>query len=121
VLTGGPVQPERLWILFRRGPGAPDAEGAVPVGEDLALGGSRELLESLVRSTDFHPFVLLLGYAGWAPMQAENEIAAGAWVPMPLASDLVFDVPVEKRWETAVRRLGLDPGEFLVGSGGAQA
>jgi putative transcriptional regulator len=121
VLVGGPVQPERLWILFRPEPGRELADGEmVKVGEDLALGGSRELLESLVR----HPgaaFVLLLGYAGWAPMQLEKEIASGAWVPMPLTSDLVFDVPLEKRWETAVRRLGLDPGEFLVGGGGAQA
>lgn len=121
VLVGGPVQPERLWILFRPGPVQPAAEaGSVKVGEDLALGGSRELLEALVRAP-VGPFVLLLGYAGWAPMQVEKEISGGAWVPMPLASDLVFDVPIDKRWETAVRRLGLDPGEFLVGGGGAQA
>jgi putative transcriptional regulator len=120
VLMGGPVQPERLWILFRAGAGA-DLDGAIAVGDELALGGSRELLEGLVRGARPQPFLLLLGYAGWAPMQAENEIAAGAWVPMPFASDLVFDVPLEKRWETAVRRLGLDPGEFLVGGGGAQA
>jgi putative transcriptional regulator len=119
VLVGGPVQPERLWILSRRVTGA-DLPGAVAVGEELALGGSRDLLESLVRRPG-DPFVLLLGYAGWAPMQAENEIAAGAWVPMPLASDLVFEVPLEKRWTEAVRRLGLDPGEFLVGGGGARA
>ncbi len=120
VLVGGPVQPERLWILFRAGPGI-DLAGAVGVGDDLALGGSRELLEALVRDPAPRPFLLLLGYAGWAPLQAESEIAAGAWVPMPVASDLVFDVPLEKRWEVAVRRLGLDPGEFLVGGGGAQA
>jgi putative transcriptional regulator len=120
VLIGGPVQPERLWILFRNAAGA-DVSGSVGVGEELALGGSRELLEALVRERPGMPFVLLLGYAGWAPLQAEKEIAAGAWVPMPLASDLVFDVPLEKRWEVAVRRLGLDPGEFLVGTGGARA
>lgn len=120
VLVGGPVQPERLWILFRPGAGA-DLTDAVAVGSELALGGSRELLEALVRERAGVPFVLLLGYAGWAPLQAESEIAAGAWVPMPLASDLVFEVPLEKRWEIAVRRLGLDPGEFLVGTGGAQA
>jgi putative transcriptional regulator len=121
VLVGGPVQPERLWILFRPRPGAPVTAGeSVKVGEDLALGGSRELLESLVRAPG-DPYILLLGYAGWAPMQVEKEIAAGAWVPMPVAPDLVFDVPLEKRWDTAVRRLGLDPGEFLVGGGGAQA
>ena len=120
VLVGGPVQPERLWILFRPAPGV-DLSGAVVVGDGLALGGSRELLEALVRDRAGVPFVLLLGYAGWAPLQAESEVAAGAWVPMPLASDLVFDVPLEKRWEVAVRRLGLDPGEFLVGTGGARA
>jgi putative transcriptional regulator len=121
VLVGGPVQPERLWILFRPEPDRALPEGeVVQVGDDLALGGSRELLESLVRAPG-EAFQLLLGYAGWAPMQAEKEVASGAWVPMPVASDLLFEVPLEKRWETAVRRLGLDPGEFLVGGGGAQA
>lgn len=120
VLVGGPVQPERLWILFRPGRVPADAE-AVVVGEGVALGGSRELLEALVSDRDAGPFALLLGYAGWAPMQVEREVSSGAWVPMPLHADLVFDVPVERRWETAVRRLGLDPGEFLVGGGGAQA
>jgi putative transcriptional regulator len=121
VLVGGPVQPERLWILFRPGPAQAALEGgAVRVTEDVSLGGSRELLDSLVRGPG-EPFLLLLGYAGWAPMQAEKEISTGAWVPMPVASDLLFEVPLEKRWETAVRRLGFDPGEFLVGGGGAQA
>ncbi len=121
VLVGGPVQPERLWILFRPGPAqAAQDGGAVRVTDSVSLGGSRELLESLVRGPG-EPFMLLLGYAGWAPMQAEKEIASGAWVPMPVASDLLFEVPLEKRWDTAVRRLGLDPGEFLVGGGGAQA
>jgi putative transcriptional regulator len=120
VLVGGPVQPERLWILFQPGPQAPE-EGAVTVGAGVALGGSRELLEALVRAESPGPFTLLLGYAGWAPLQLEHEVAAGAWVPMELHRDLVFEVPLEQRWESAVRRLGLDPSGFLVGGGGASA
>lgn len=120
VLVGGPVQPERLWILFRPGPQAPE-EGAVTVGAGVALGGSRELLEALVRAESPGPFTLLLGYAGWAPLQLEREVAAGAWVPMGLHQDLVFDIPLEQRWEAAVRRLGLDPSGFMVGGGGASA
>jgi len=120
VLVGGPVQPERLWILFRPGAHAPE-EGAIRVGAGLALGGSRDLLEALVRARDPGPYLLLLGYAGWAPLQVENEVSQGAWVPMALEEDLVLEVPLEKRWETAVRRLGLDPSGFLVGGGGAQA
>lgn len=119
VLMGGPVEPERLWILHAPAPGLPE-EGGARVGDGLALGGSRELLEALVAAPSI-PFLLLLGYAGWAPRQLEQEIAAGAWVPMELFDDLVLAVALEKRWETAVRRLGLDPAEFLVGGGGAQA
>lgn len=119
VLAGGPVEPERLWILHAPAPGLPD-DGGATVGEGLGLGGSRELLEALVAARTV-PFLLLLGYAGWAPRQLEQEVAAGAWVPMELFADLVLEVALEKRWETAVRRLGLDPAEFVVGGGGARA
>jgi putative transcriptional regulator len=120
VLIGGPVQPERLWILYRPG-SVPAEEGATRVGKELALGGSRELLEALVRAPEAGPFVLLLGYAGWAPMQVEQEVSSGAWIPMPLHQDLVFQVPHEERYDVAVRRLGLLPGGFMVGGGGARA
>ncbi len=120
VLVGGPVSPERLWILHRPGLVEPE-EGALRVGQGLALGGSKELLEALVREPASGPFLLLLGYAGWAPMQVEHEVAAGAWLPLGLHDDLVFDIPLEERWEVAVRRLGLVPGGFMVGGGGAQA
>jgi putative transcriptional regulator len=120
VLVGGPVQPERLWILHRPGPVAAE-EGSVRVGDALALGGSKELLEALVRDPAAGPFLLLLGYAGWSPMQVEQEVGAGAWIPLPFEEALVWDVPLEGRWEAAVRRLGLTPGGFMVGGGGARA
>jgi putative transcriptional regulator len=119
VLVGGPVNPERLWILYR--PGRLElAADAVALANGIALGGSRELLEAVV-GADVGPFLLLLGYAGWAPLQVEGEVAAGAWVPLPLHEELVFGTPLEARWDLAVRRLGLDPGGFVVGGGGAQA
>jgi len=120
VLVGGPVSPERLWILHRPGL-VPAEEGSVRVGDGLALGGSKELLEALVRQREAGPFLLLLGYAGWGPMQVEQEVSAGAWLPLGLHEDLVLEVPTEERWDTAVRRLGLTPGGFMVGGGGAQA
>jgi len=120
VLLGGPVQPERLWILWR--PGAvPTEEGDYAASSTLAVGGSRALLESLALDGEAGPYQLVLGYAGWGPLQLEKEVAAGAWVPAPLQEDLVFDVAFEERWQLAVRRLGIDPGGFSVGGGGAQA
>jgi putative transcriptional regulator len=120
VLVGGPVSPERLWILHRPHPSVVE-DGALQVGTGLSLGGSRHLLESVVRGPEPVPFLLLLGYAGWGPGQLEGEVGSGSWIPMELQDDLVFEVPLVARWETAVRRLGLEPGGFMVGGGGAQA
>jgi putative transcriptional regulator len=120
VLLGGPVQVERLWILWHPGK-IPAGEDDLPVAGGLALGGSRTLLESVARDPGAGPYQLILGYAGWGPLQVENEVAAGAWIPLALQDDLVFEVPCEVRWEEAVRRLGLDPGGFNMGGGGARA
>ena len=120
VLLGGPVRTEQLWVLCR--PSAvPAGEDFLAVGSDLALGGSREILEAVAKAPGSSPFLLFLGYSGWGPLQVEHEVGAGAWVPMPLHEDLVLDVPLDARYDEAVRRLGLTPGGFTVGGGGAQA
>jgi len=120
VLVGGPVSREQLWILYRSD-AVPDDEEGIHVGRRLAVGSSLPLLEALLRTADPGPFLLMLGYAGWAPLQLENEIAHGAWVPLAFDEDLALAVPYEERWPEAVRRLGLEPGEFQVGGGGAMA
>ena len=120
VMVGGPVQPERLWILHRRD-SVPAEEGGLVLAGALAVGGSRGLLEALVRAPTPAPFMLLLGYSGWGPLQVEREVGAGGWIPLPFEESLVFDVRFEVRWDEAVKRLGLTPGGFSVSGGGAQA
>jgi putative transcriptional regulator len=119
VLVGGPVQPGRVWILYHPGPGVP--EEGLTVVPGFAAGGSRELIEVLAREPSAGPFQIVLGYAGWGPLQVEHEVAAGAWIPLPFAEDLLFGVAADERWSEAVRRLGLTPGFALGGEGGAQA
>jgi putative transcriptional regulator len=122
VLVGGPVTPERLWILVRAGPlPASLEEEVMRVGPRLAAGGSRELLEAAVRDPLNAPYHLVLGYAGWGPLQLENEVSRGGWVPMEVQDDLVFEVAFGHRWETAIRRLGLEPGNLTGTRGGAMA
>jgi putative transcriptional regulator len=120
VMVGGPVAQEQVWVLYRRGPAGED-EDAIRVGSRLAVGSSRPLLESILQGADAGPVQLFVGYAGWAPLQLEEEIAHGSWVPLGFEEDLATVVPVADRWTEAVRRLGLDPNGFLVGGGGAMA
>ncbi len=122
VLVGGPVSPEQVWVLYRRGSGgATEEDDAIRVGRNLVLGSSRPVLEAILSNDGPGPVQLFVGYAGWAPMQLEEEISQGSWVPLGFDEELVTTVPVPDRWSEAVRRLGLDPNGFLVGGGGAMA
>ena len=60
---------------------------------------------------------MVVGYAGWGAGQLDVELAQGAWLLAPVQTDLIFDIPAETMWETAIRRLGAEP-SMLHGSSG---
>jgi putative transcriptional regulator len=63
---------------------------------------------------------VLVGYAGWDAGQLDREIAASAWLTMDVDPSLIFSVPAEQMWETALRRLGADPAGLQIAGGGIQ-
>ena len=108
VRLGGPVQPELGWIVYR--PRIEDPrEGEIRLCESCAVTQSREVLASIGRGTGPDGFQALLGYTGWAPGQLEDEIRQGAWLPTALDTSIVFDAPIEKRWQLAFERAGVAP------------
>ncbi|MEO0322276.1 MAG: YqgE/AlgH family protein [Myxococcota bacterium] len=113
VLLGGPVSPETGWVVF-------DPEGAPEVPTDVlevtaevALSASLQMLESVAANRAPRRALLALGYAGWGPGQLESEMNEGSWIPVDLDADVVFDLPLEARWETALRSLGIDPARVV--------
>jgi putative transcriptional regulator len=53
----------------------------------------------------------------WGPGQLDAEIAESSWLTMDVDPSLIFGVPPELMWETAIRRLGTDPAKLQVSSG----
>ena len=108
--TGGPVETHRGFLLLGDDPHVVDSE---PIVEGLHLTASievlRELLEIGVDELGRRRCRLLLGYAGWGPGQLDAELAASAWLSAPADPELVFSTAPETMWETAIRRLGVDP------------
>ena len=118
---GGPVSPERGWILFRSERDADtDDDAIIQVGDTFRVSAAVEVLDRLVQRVQPPPFRLFLGYAGWGPHQLQTELSEGAWLPMELDAELVFDTPEDRLWDEAVRKLGLVPGGFFMG-GSAEA
>ena len=104
---GGPVQPERGFVLYE---GGRDYDGSMPVLDELKLGTSLDILRDLSEGRGPDRFLFFLGYAGWAPDQLEAEIARNDWLAVPADPSLLFAVEPEERWEQAIRLLGIEPG-----------
>jgi putative transcriptional regulator len=112
---GGPVEPQRTWVLMSEAQG-PDAEQR-EICPGLLLSVSHELTLQLLQAPPSTRARVLVGYAGWGPGQLEHEIAASGWLTMDVDPALIFTVPHEDMWETAIRRLGTDPANLQMSSG----
>ncbi|HUL74280.1 MAG TPA: YqgE/AlgH family protein [Vicinamibacterales bacterium] len=115
LLIGGPVEPQRGWILTAQ---APELVEYRSVGAGLYLSASPVLLRRALMARPLPKrTVVLAGYAGWGPGQLDAELAASAWLIMPVELDLIFEIPSSAAWEMAIRRLGADPHLLQMGHG----
>ncbi len=110
LLYGGPVSPERGWILH-----TPDWSGPATraVEEGLSVTASRDILEAIVANTGPNKYRFCLGYSGWGPHQLIEEIKTGAWINVPFFIELVFDTPLKEIWTAALARLGINPAQLV--------
>jgi putative transcriptional regulator len=120
VLVGGPVSGTTGFVLYEHPKGDPAAPG-MTVSQTISLSPSKDVLAAAARGVFQSRFELLLGYSGWGPGQLVKEIERGSWLYIPFDADLLFDVPMEERWEEAYRRLGVSPMGFTNVPGGAMA
>jgi putative transcriptional regulator len=105
VYIGGPVHPERGFVLHsndRRW------DATVEVGDGICVTTSRDVLEAIGAGDGPEKFLVALGYAGWESGQLEDEMRENAWLNVMASAEIIFDLPVDERWEKAVARLGID-------------
>jgi putative transcriptional regulator len=108
VWIGGPVEPQRSWILVKGDPDA-DAAAGMRITDGLYLSTAPDLLRRLLEPDPSPLSRLIVGYANWGPGQLEKELQDSAWLLSDVDSDLVFCTPPERMWEASIRRLGVDP------------
>jgi len=107
VLMGGPVEPERGFVLHTRDSGVGHNAG-VAIAGDLMLTASREILDALAAS-DRRPrrVAMAVGYAGWSAGQLEREIRDSVWLTCDADEGLVFDDDHEHKWSRALAKIGV--------------
>ncbi|KFZ39267.1 hypothetical protein HR45_02445 [Shewanella mangrovi] len=105
VLVGGPVNPERGFVLHSSQQNWINSNA---INDELMLTTSRDILTSIGTQKAPEHFLVVLGYAGWSRNQLEKELAENSWLTIPATAELLFDTPFEERWEKATKSLGFD-------------
>lgn len=105
VYWGGPVQPERGFVVHRE-PGG--WESCLQVDDELFITTSRDILSAIGNGEGPREYIVALGYAGWGAGQLESEIKHNSWLNTPVDSSILFRLPPRLRWQAATRLLGVD-------------
>ena len=110
VWVGGPVEPQRSWMLVGGEPtNAAMHSGMRDRRRPVPLDVSRSAAPSARAGSAAADARLIVGYSGWGPGQLEAELEASAWLMSDVDRELIFNTPPERMWEAAIRRLGADP------------
>ena len=105
VYLGGPVQPERGFVLHSSGEGF---DSTLSITPEISVTTSRDVLEAIADGRGPARRFIALGYAGWGSGQLEQEMSANSWLSGPANEEIIFKLPAGARWQAAADLLGVD-------------
>ena len=111
VFFGGPVQTERGFVLHEKSgmEQSPYTSTLAIAGGDLEMTTGKDVLEALSNGAGPRRLMVTLGYSGWSAGQLEEEIGRNGWLTVNADPQVIFDTPVEERYQRALSLLGFDP------------
>ena len=110
VFQGGPVQTERGFVLHESMmPGNESVYAStmsIPGGLEMTT--SKDVLEALSTGAGPRKVFVSLGYSAWGEGQLESELLDNSWLTVAADLAVIFDTPVEERYDKALKLLGLE-------------
>lgn len=105
VLIGGPVQPERGFVLH-----TPHGEwdSSFRISEEISVTTSRDILAAIAVGKGPEYAIVALGYSGWSPGQIEHELRENAWLTAPVHNTILFETPLDERWQASAALVGVN-------------
>lgn len=116
VLFGGPVQPERGFVLHRP---AGVWRSSLNLMENVTVTTSDDIIKAIANNDGPQDALITLGYAGWSTEQIDQEVKLNQWLVCPATSELLYEVPFDQRWEMAGQSIGVNMSRLSYQSGNA--
>ena len=104
VLTGGPVETHKGFILHESGR---EWDYTLPLTDRISLTMSRDILADIAAQRGPERYLIALGCAGWEAGQLEQEITNNVWLTVPADPELLFSHDYETKPEMAAAVLGV--------------
>ncbi|MGA1740935.1 MAG: YqgE/AlgH family protein, partial [Pseudohongiellaceae bacterium] len=108
VLCGGPVEPNKGFILHDTDPASKAWDSTLTLGNKLFITTSRDILEDIAKGEGPQNYFVILGCSGWGPGQVEQEITENAWFSCPANKELIFSTEFENKASLAAGSLGFE-------------
>ena len=126
VFQGGPIATERGFVLhepvFAGEASSPQESvyaSTMTIPGGLEMTTSKDVLEALSTGAGPKKVLVSLGYSQWGEGQLESELAENSWLTVGADASVIFDTPVEERYEKALSLLGLQSWMLSPGMGHA--
>ena len=113
VFQGGPVQVDRGFVLHEptfaqsEKPGESVYASTMCIPGGLEMTTSKDVLEALSTGAGPRQVRVSLGYSAWGEGQLESELGENSWLTVDADIAVIFDTPVEQRYDKALGLLGL--------------
>lgn len=113
VFQGGPVQTERGFVLHEarsdtaQSPSDSTYMSTLAIPGGLEMTTSKDVLEALSTGAGPRKLLVSLGYSAWGQGQLESELAENSWLTVSADAAVIFDTPVEQRYDRALLLLGV--------------
>lgn len=105
IFAGGPVQQDRGFVVHTA---CGEWDMSLRVSDGISLTTSRDVIEAIAAGEGPEQYLVALGYAGWGEGQLEKEILSNSWLNTPFAKSILFETPLNQRWNAAANQIGID-------------
>lgn len=104
VLIGGPVQPERGFVLH-----VPHGnwDSSYRITDNLCVTTSRDILAAIAEGNGPQQALIALGYASWGAGQIEQELKENSWLTADATRQILSETPLDERWDSAAALVGV--------------
>ena len=116
VMSGGPVESARGFVLHSNDFQQPET---IAINPDLCVTGTLDALRAIAAGKGPDKMLFMLGYAGWGAGQLDKEMQDNSWLVADADTAIIFETDPEKKWERAIKQIGIDPSMLSTSAGRA--